>query len=178
MSFLDEILSFVTNLTGILDRVERLETDIHALTNNILKEVTGIKHFNLQPKWRTRVINVPRAFDTTKSFVVDIANEIHDTFFSLLSNLRALRQTRISPEKGKSAATNVLAIITEINNFVNEVDLTVQALGKFVDELRRIREEIEGFDSLFLPQGNSRMVIHNASPRIRIGSLQGSLHPQ
>ncbi len=172
MSFIDEIISFVTNLTGILDRVDKLETDIHALTNNILKEITAIKHFHLQPKWNTRVIVVPRAFNTTKSFVTDIAQEIHDTFYSLLSNLRALRQTRISPDRTKSTATNVLAIITQINNFVAEVDQSVQALATFVDELRRIREEIEGFDTLFLPQGNSRMVLHNASPRVRVGALQ------
>jgi hypothetical protein len=178
VSFFDEITNFVTNLSAIFERIDQLESDLHALTNNILAEINRIKKFKQNPKWNTRVINVPRAFDQTKTFVQDIAQEIHDAFFSLFSNLKALRQTRtgglVKGEKGSAGVTSVLGLITELNNFVSEVDQSVLALSDFVDALAKIREEIESFDTLFLPQGNSRVQLHDASPRIRVGSL----HPQ
>lgn len=181
MSFIDDIFNIVTNITGVLTDLDDAITEGFSLSENIRAEARHLREIEINPKWKTRVINVPAAFDQTKTFVTDMTSQISDAFHSLISNLRSLRgfvhgvgHIPPDPRGGGQGVIRILEDITSIRNAINEVKLFFVNLNSFVDAMRQIRDEIEGFDTLFLQQGNSRFYIHTTGGdrlKLRTGAL-------
>jgi hypothetical protein len=175
VSFIDDIFNFFTNLSGVLDRIDTTVQDGEVLVANVAREIRLIKQFKFEPKWKTRVVLVPDAVNKTRSLIVDTSQTIHDSLHSLMSNLKAVRAASKGivrdPSGSKQGVGAVLGIITEINNFVNEIDQGIKALNDFVVALQNITEAFRGLDTLFLQQGNSRLLLKDSTPRIRVGAL-------
>jgi len=175
VSFLGDIFNIVTGLSGIFDKIDALEQDGAQLVSQIKGEVEAIKRFKHDPKWKTRVINVPKAYDKTKEFVVSVVDELHDALASLISNIKAIKGSGapISDPRagGGGGVGTVLGDITKVALFVQECDNAIKALSGFVDALRKIREELETFDDLFLGQTNKRKRVADAKPFLRLGKL-------
>jgi len=179
MSLIDDIGSFFLGVTRIESDIESLITDVEGLYENIRAEARKIRKFKTDPKWKNRVINVPAAIDQTRSFVGYINDEIQGAFKSLVSNLRALKSQFRPPDpggggSGGGAVFKILGVLEKIRSFVNEIDEGVKALSGFVDALRRIQDELETFDTLFLQQGNTRKVVRDQKATIRVGGLHPS----
>lgn len=170
------IASFLSDVSRIETSAEKVITDGEALVKNIKTEVDKIRQFTFNPKWNTRVIQVPSAIEKTKQLILDITDEISASFNSLMSNLKAIKlQATVTSagEKisgGSSGVTTFLDRMNEINQFITEVDQAILALSGFVDALSKILTELESLDSIFLQQGNSRLYVTEKS-RIRVGAL-------
>jgi hypothetical protein len=176
VSLIDDIGNFFLGVTRIESDIETLITDLEALYENIRAEVRKIKQFKSAPHWKNRVINAPAAIDQTRDLITDINDEVQGAFKSLVSNLRALKSgfQPPSPEGKGGGVLKILGILDKIRSFVTEIDQGVKALSGFVDALRRIQDELETFDSIFLQQGNTRKVERLTTGEkvtIRVGSL-------
>lgn len=176
MSFLDEIVQLILNVGRIFEAVEQTVTDGTQLVENIRLEARHLKEIKFDPKWKTRVINVPIAVSTTHDMVTELVGQVEDAFHSLVANLRAIKNQwdpTIPGEKGHGVI-KILDDLGKTRAFILELDNAFKSLSTFVDSLRRVREEFETLDSLFLPQGNSRRsekLVAGGSIRVRIGAL-------
>jgi methyl-accepting chemotaxis protein len=172
MSFLGDIFNLFTNVSGIIDDVDALIHDLAVLVFNIKKEIDKLKAFKFEPKWKTRVINVPAAIDKTRELVTSVADEIHTAFQTLHGNLQSIitARQRHKAEGGDTGVAGILSLMTEIRNFVRETDNAIKSLDSFVNAIREITDELEGLDTLFLQQGNPRQRV-TLSATIRTGAL-------
>jgi hypothetical protein len=181
MSIIGDIFSFLLGIDEIFNSVESLLHDLNILVFNIKTEVDKIRRFRHDPHWKSRVINVPDAIKKTKDLIVDVAHEIHEAFVSLQTNIKGIiaeyKATRhgTGGGHGEAGVAAIVTLLTAIKNFVVEVDNSIKAMNSFVDALRKITEELEGLDSLFLQQGNPRtLVAQEKRPYIRVGKLHPS----
>jgi len=163
MSFLDDITSVVLGAAGIIDSVDKTIQDGETVVLNIRAEAKAIKNFTVDPKWRTRVINAPRAVEQTKTLISDVTTQIENAFHSFTSNLKGIKGTarsgQISPSGQKSGISSILGILSEIKLVIGEIDELFVSLNDFVESLRQITVELETFDTLFLPQGSSKTTV-------------------
>jgi len=178
MSFLGDIFNILTGIGDIFNSVDTFVSDLELLVSQVKGEIAAIKRFKQDPKWKTRVINVPTAFKSTRDFVLSIVEEIHNAFNSLVQNLKAIKANRppISDPRagGGGGVGTIISDITRIKETIQECDNAVKALSSFVQALREIRGELETFDTLFLGQGNLRKRLTGAKPFIRLGKLHPS----
>jgi hypothetical protein len=176
MSFLDDLLGLVSGVSGITDQVFQTVQDGELLVENIRHEVQRVKDFRIRPQFRTRVINAERAISQTHDTAVNIGTQISDAFHSFTTSIRAIRTTaalEAEADPGHKSA-GVLRAISEIKEVIIELDLLFKSLNSLVDAIRQVRDQLETFDALFLPQSNLRKVERLAdggSIKIRLGSL-------
>jgi hypothetical protein len=177
MSFIGDITNIVLGVSGLLQQIDDMLVDASQLVENSRLEVRRLKEFKFDPKFRTRVINAPRAIEQSRDFVADIADQATEAFRSLVSNLKAIKFSAGhlgAPEKGGSGVLKILEDITKIKLFIGEIDAFFKALESFVDAIRQIHEELATLETIFLPQGNLRKVERLADGgtiKIRLGSL-------
>lgn len=176
MSLIDDITNFVLSTGRIFESIETLVTDTDVFYQNVRLELRHIQQFQFDPKWKNRVINVPKAVNATRDMIVDLIDEVRGAFESLVSNLKAIRSefgTAIPGERG-GGVIHLLDRLNKIRQIIVEIDEGIKALDTFLDALRTVREQIEGLDSLFLQQGNLRRYIHAVDGevlKVRIGEL-------
>ena len=175
MSLFGDITNIILGVSGILSQLDALVLDSRTLSENVRSEVRKIKAFKFDPKWKNRVINVPKAIDQTRDLVAEISSSVSDGLHAFKSNVQAIRGAvaaigELKPEKGGGGVLKVLQDITDIKNFVGEVDALIKSLASFVDVLRKVTDELSSAETLFLQQGNSRKVVSEKST-IRIGNL-------
>lgn len=158
MSFLDDITNVILGAAGILDQVDSTIADGTILVENVRQEARRIRKFRFDPKWKTRVINAPRAVESTRDLVADVGDTISTAFHAFITNVRAISRTAKGTERDPSGhgegVGKILGILNEIKLVINEIDLLFKDLNNFLDVLRRVTDELESFDTLFLPQGN------------------------
>jgi len=182
MSLIADITNLILGVGGVLRLAEDTVTEGRQVLENTRLEIRRLKEFKFDPKWRTRVINVPAAIDKTHGFVLDMSQQIESALHVLISNLRAIHfAEEVGTISGGIGGTGqghgVLKVLEDINKIKDVISLVKDFLfnlGKFVDAIRQIREELETLDTIFLPQGNRRRYIHATDGevlKIRIGNL-------
>jgi hypothetical protein len=176
MSFLDDILGLVSGVSGITDLVFTTIQDGELLVENIRLEVRKLKEFKINPAFRTRVINADRAVSQVRESATGIGEQISDAFHSFTTAIRAIRQTAQLESEADPAhkSAGVLRAISEIKEVIIELDLLFKALNGLVDAIRQIRDQLQTFDALFLPQSNPRRrekLTEGGFIKIRVGSL-------
>jgi nucleoid DNA-binding protein len=179
MSLIDDIGNIFLHVSEIIDAVESTITDSRVLAENVRAEVRKIKQFKINPKWKNRVINAPKAVQQTHDFISDIAGQLSDAFHTFAQDVTALKNLRgqIKTGGGEGGGGGVVALLDtlrEMKDYVLVVDELFKQLNEFVDALRRIQDELEGFDTLFLQQGNTRKVETLTTGEkivIRVGNL-------
>lgn len=182
MSFIGDLTNLILGVSGVLKDVEDTITEGRQLVENIRNEVTHLKKFKIDPKWKNRVINVPTAVEKTHDFVLSIAERVQNDLHSLITNLRAIHFVgEVEHASGQLGGTGqgsgVLKILEDINKIrsvILEIKSFFLAANNFVTDLREIREELETFDTLFLGQGNLRKSVRldgGGSIRVRLGKL-------
>jgi hypothetical protein len=181
---LSAIGNFFTNYFSAAERIgnsiESLCTRVDALVLNTQKAIQEIKDFKFDPKWKTRVINVPIAIDQVRNFISKVPQELADKFKALAVDMRGLKDGlhavagQVSGEGGGGAG------LIKVISWMSLLDQSFQRLQEFVDDLstvvqdlRDITFEIEKLDTLFLQQGNPRVRLKKT-----ISARSGKLHPE
>jgi len=179
MSLIGDITNLVLGVSGLLQLADETVTNGRQLSENIRLEYGHLKSLKFDPKFKNRVINAPKAIEQTRSFVQNLVGEVSDAFHSLISNLRAITGIAhevggLGTEKSGQGVIHILNDITKLKNFIGEINQFFQSLNSFVESLRKIRDELETLDTLFLQQGNSRALLrlqNGDAIKIRLGSL-------
>lgn len=182
-SVLKAIGSFFTNFFSAAERIGNSIDALCAKTDALVKSVeTSIQDFHdfkFDPKWKTRVINVPIAIDQVRDFVTKIPKDMIDKFKTLAVDLRGLKAGlhdvagQVSGEGG--GGTGLIKVI----GWMSLLDQTFGRVDQFVDELQvivtdidELVKQIESLDTLFLQQGNARIRLKKT-----ISAREGKLHP-
>jgi len=166
-----------THYDTIVEDVQGIHSSVLTIRANVQSEVEKVKNFTIDPKWKTRVINVPIAVDQIKEtytkvfgdlleLVKEIESPIHD--FVLIFKTEQIEQG--DPQQAVSALSKAEVKLGHIVTLLTQVNHALKNVVAIVDRFRILRENLEGLDALFLQQGNLRRSVSEKS-RIRIGFL-------
>ena len=144
---------------GIGDVVQAIEESFTEAKTD-LKEFT---RFDLAPKFKTRVINVPKAvdqfwltFDDLKRIVVDGVSSIETLVSDLEQTLHSGGSLHEPGEPALAAAVNTLQ---DVHAFMLRLADAIRSVINLAAALRRIKHELESLDALFLQQGNPKSTV-------------------
>jgi len=181
-SVLSAIGSFLSSFFDVwtvsTDDLSQIHTDFTELQKNVQAEVAKIKTFSLQPKFKTRVINVPKAVEA----VHDIVELIRDNLFGALKDvvdpiheLVLIYQTEKAELEGSVDKPNGLARATSflhsVETAIHQVRVAMDAAKDVTELANDITDKLNGLDLIFLQQGNPRVRIKGT-----ISARQGKLH--
>lgn len=167
------------------------------LFDSITSEVQAWRTFKENPRWRSRVINAPIAFEKTQELIQGIPDSwraIVDLFRELRGKVDAVgepeaeaREFAADLESGEGVsgllrrlprlARGLERLFGFLAIAVDALETIANAIGDLqtiVDEASRIRREIEELDTIFLSQKNPRKTVRTAdggSLKIRLGNL-------
>lgn len=186
----EKIVEAFTHLT-------KLGSAVTQLVQTIKDEIEAWRTFKENPRWRSRVISVPIAFEKTKELVLGIPASWH-AIVDLFTKLKEKINTAGDPEAEAKDFAADLEGGEGISGFLRRVPRLVKGLERLfgflaiavdaletisgaiddlqtiVDETARIRSEIEQLDSIFLSQKNPRKtekLVDGGSIKIRVGNL-------
>lgn len=135
-------------------------------TVNLINFLRDLEHFDFNPAWKTRVINVPAAFDGINELFDIMFHGLRDRFQTLhvgvLDLLHSLEgHPPIQGHFGDPGGT-----VTKVVNYIGDAATAWRAFGQayhaavdivsLVDDLKR---RIETLDDLFLQQGNPKKTV-------------------
>jgi hypothetical protein len=180
-----QLIFHADNLT--VEKITSIAKNIRRLATSFQVEARRVKNFKIDIKWKSRVINVPRAVDNFKSLIDELTHGIHDKILTLetpfLDFAAAVHLAPPPPDPGvsriASSFTELENFITALNILVGDIDTAIEnalALGALFD---RVLQDIQHLEDLFLQQHNSRKIERLAdggSIKIRVGQLETSLH--
>lgn len=188
-------LKLVTKITGIFTHITTLGSTLTDIISHVKSEVIEWRNFRENIKVKSRVINVPRAWDQTEAFIVgfkDSWNAIIDIIKEFKSKLNTstaeadAAEASADIEEGGAGTLlkrlpalakgleKVLGVATLIFDALESIASVFDDINTLLDEATRIREEIEGAESLFLSQNNPRRRVtlqDGSTMRIRVGNL-------
>ncbi len=150
------------NSTKVISTYEGIVAD----TKNLLISLQDIRHFDFNPKWKTRVINVPRAQDGVNELLDIIFHGIRTRFEELHVAVLALVLTLKgrAPIRGHLPSPN--GIMEQAVEYLGDLDVAWKAFGTayhdavdLVGILDDVKRRIETLDDLFLPQGNTKITV-------------------
>jgi hypothetical protein len=161
------------------DDLSQIHTDFTELEQNVQAEITKIKNFSFEPKWKTRVINVPKAIEAVHDIVElirddlftslkDVVDPIHELVLIYQTEKAELQSSMDKPNGLARAASFLHAVETAIHQVRTAMDA-----AKDVTELGlQITDKLNGLDLLFLQQGNPRVRL-KGTISARAGKLHG-----
>lgn len=165
----------------ISDNIGRISDNLRALKANTEHEIGELRKFKFDPKWKTRVVNVPKAIEQIKKIMADFTDgwkkrfekieaPIHD--FKLLFTAEKLQAG--DPNEQAAGLSKAAVKIDEIATLIKQLAIATDAIKEVVDLFTEARHQIETLDAIFLQQGNSRQAVRRQS-RIRLGKLHKQL---
>lgn len=186
---------------GVTNTLHFWDHALH-LKDSVLEEIDAWKNFKQDVRFKQRVISLESAIDKTR----DLIQGIPDAWHSIIDIVKQVKEkiSESSPEAATTELENDFKAATEsggLKNLVEKFPRIARAFEKFVgiaavifqaaesadnvimdlqtivDELRRIRLEIEKLDTIFLSQSNKRKTLKLAdgsSIKIRIGHLHSA----
>ena len=191
----DKVREGATHIANIRGSIEKLR-------QSILDEIAGWKNFKQDIRFKQRVVNLERAITKTRDLIEgipaawnsikDIITQIREKFAESTGTSDAAAEAEAASaeiEEGglKTLLTRFPRLARALERIVVVVGLIVDALQfvsnivddlqTIVDEIKRIRLEIEKLDTIFLSQSNKRKILKLAdgsSIQIRLGKLHPS----
>ena len=167
------LVTLITDLWGkardVKDHTLSLFSDVRTLIDNVGTVVTDIQNFQINPKWNSRVIVVPRVVEKiTELYAVPqrIITDVRD-LVQLLKNKIEPAEVNTEdidaldrlPEKFVHVGTKILGWATLIVDSLLAIESALADLNDIVDALRTTLEDLNNLDALFLPQGNPKSVV-------------------
>src|SRR2546423_4691020 len=173
------------NLTG--ESIAGIQTSVKALVANFEVELDRVNHFKFDPKWKTRVINVPKAIDAMKRLIGLLRSGITPklrtleqpfiTFQTGLHDIELTSQAALNdpqaPSKFAVGLSEAKEFIEALNQLVGDVDKALQAVSELTAVFDRVLQFLQTLDDIFLKQGNTRKVVKRTTT-IRVGKLHSS----
>ena len=177
------------------ERLTNVFTRINELVDLIKSEISEWKRFKEDVRYRTSVINIPKAVQQTEEFIGQIV-QAKDAIIDLWNELRDKLNEESPTEEAEQAVKDIeasgikdllskfprllkgvekilgfLAIVADaLNSILNALDDLIAIVGA----LKAIREEVEHGSTVFLQQRNARRTVtleDGTKMKIRIGSL-------
>jgi hypothetical protein len=155
-----------THYDQVSQDVEDIAVTVRSIIDNVKAERARVKEFKFDPKWKTRVISVPAAVENIQELrgaVLDafagkmetLYQPIHE--FSLIFKTEAIEQG--DPQQAVSALSKAEVKLGHLVTFIAQTKTAVHEIADFVDLFQTLRDNAEGLDVLFLPQGSLKTVV-------------------
>jgi gas vesicle protein len=144
-----------------------LFSSVQSLITDVENEIDQIKHFDVNPHWRNRVISVPTAIENIQRFP-ELFTTIADAVKDLVSQIKEKVSTapevnpdelQMLPEKFAQFGEKIAAWLGMFLDALVTIKQAVNDLHIIVDSIREIREDLENLDGLFLTQKNPRRYV-------------------
>jgi len=161
------------HLTGVIGAGQNLFDSVRG-------EIDGWKNFREDIRLKSRVVNLESAFRKTRDLILGIPASWR-AILDIFSQVRKAIAKDVAAEEGAallaietaglSEIAVAIGIFYQVLSFVADIISDVQTI---VDELKRLRLEIEKLDTIFLSQSNKRKrlkLANGKSIRIRVGEL-------
>jgi hypothetical protein len=178
--------------------ITHIASDSAKLITTITSEVSAWKNFKQDIRFKQRVVNLESAYQKTRDLitgavdawhaVLDLAKQFKEDLFTeqapeageLLADVEEGGTKTIVdlfPKLGK-AAEKILGVLGALVVALEQAVNLIADLQTIVDELKRIRLEIEKLDTIFLQQDNKRKYLKLANGKtikIRLGKLHSAV---
>jgi len=186
----DSLKQGYTHLTNIFSSAEKLR-------DTVLSEIEAWKNFKQDLRFKQRVVNLETAYQKTRDLIEGIPaswNAIKDIVSEFKKQLSGGETNPV--EDAEAAAEDleaggikqflqrfpklakgfekVLGVLALVVQALEAISNTIDDLQTIVDELKRIRLEIEKLDTIFLSQSNKRKRLKLEDGRtinVRVGKL-------
>jgi len=177
---LADAVKLFKNILTTFQKMTSLVGDAKHLFDTVVGEIDGWKNFKQDIRLKSRVVNLEEAITKTRDLIEGIPASWR-AVLDLFSQIKKAVAKDVAAEEGAallaietaglSEVAAAVAILYQILSFA--VD-TIADLQTIVDELRRLRLEVEKLDTIFLPQSNKRKrlkLADGSSIQIRVGKL-------
>ena len=170
-------LSGLFNLLGglwgkaleVKDKTLHLFDDIRTLVSDCETIVSDIQHFSINPKWNSRVIQVPKMIDHIQQLydvpmkivtdVKDLVRLLKEKIEPAEVNLEDVKALDGVPTKLLRACEKILGWATLIIDSLLAIESAVADLQDIATQLRQTLEDLNGLDALFLPQSSTKKTV-------------------
>jgi len=180
---LKDAVSLFKNVLTTFKKATTLVSDASDLFDEVKGEIDGWKNFKQDIRLKSRVINLEKAIKKTKDLIEGIPASWR-AVLDLFKQIKSAVAKDIAGEEtaallavetaGLSEVAAAVAILYQVLSFATD---TVSDLKTIVDELKRLRLEVEKLDTIFLQQDNKRKSVkldNGKTIRIRVGKLHKS----
>jgi hypothetical protein len=145
-----------------LDVWSQLEAD----TLNLINAIRDIPKFKFDPKWKSRVINAPRAIEGIQDVYDIVFHGLGEKFAALYQAILTLRASLEGQNFGHFGSVDPQSRLTKIVDYIGALQVALRAfatayhdLSDIAQTIDDVKRRIETLDDLFLPQSNSRVWI-------------------
>jgi hypothetical protein len=171
-----------THLESNQENLQAIVDDAVEMTANFKAEIQKLKDFQFNPKWKTRVINVPIAIDQLRDLLDEIFVQVKDKFVEIFQSFEDVVTTlKIQSEQGRVVGagepTGFARVINKAENISNYINFAFEGTRTAFDAAKDVTElflditdRIEKLEDVFLQQGNPRQRSDDVSVR-RVGKL-------
>jgi methyl-accepting chemotaxis protein len=182
----DEIGTVVTYLGDFfetwnvsIDDFQEIADNIREIEMNAKAEIEKIKTFQFDPKFKSRVINVPIAIeqihdfvDLLKTFLFDQVHNVIDPIHDLIQTFKAEAETLSQTMDKPNGLARASSFLHSVETAIGEIKDATDAAKDFTEMATEITDRIEGLNDLFLQQGNPRISAKKAGTKTaRVGRL-------
>jgi hypothetical protein len=161
--------NFFTGVATITKNTVDIEDAVIELGRNLKVQLDRLEHFKFEPRWKSRVINVPVAIDQIRAFIHLITDDWRDRIDTIrkpISGLQAviegLHHGGVSgggDQEALSGLSKAELISSAIVTFTDDLAGAFNEINEFEDIFRQVIDQIEGLDALFLQQGNPKRIV-------------------
>lgn len=124
---------------------------------NARRQLQDFSHFDFAPKFKTRVISVPRAIDGAEELWDEIRNGLIQKFTTIVDDAQNLvASIKAIPPRvpGEPILQRTALILSFIHATNDEIAQLIRNVLDFTATIDDIKQRIETLDDLFLPQGS------------------------
>jgi hypothetical protein len=150
------------NSLKVVSTYEGIVTD----TVNLINFLRDLREFDFDPKFQTRLISVPKAWDAFNELFDIIFHGIRDRFNELHVAVSAL----VASLKGRSPAGGHFhdpgGTLANVVDYIGDLDVAWKQFGiayhdavNLVELIDDVKRRLETLDDLFLPQGNPKKTV-------------------
>jgi len=158
LQIVDQVRQIVGVFINIKDYTVGAFTEGMALIQDVETAWDDIVHFDLNPKWNSRVISVPKVFVNIKE-LAQIPQTVIDAVKGLIQDFQNRAELTEALEAGEEMLPvlgQIFGIATLIAEFLLEVRKVIDDLKSIVDAIKTVVEDLSHLDGLFLQQKNPR----------------------
>jgi len=187
-NIVSKVVEGVTEVTTLFERIDNL-------IESVKSEITAWKNFRINPKFKSRVVNIPKAYDRTKEFLESFP-ATWASFQDLIKQFKEKLDIQNPVAEAEEAAAGVeetgaasildrfpklvkgleklAGVVTLVVDSIVTISNALDDVQAIVDEVTSVREEIEDLETLFLSQSNARRSVRledGGTVKFRVGNL-------
>jgi hypothetical protein len=185
LAFLKRILYAIAGFFGsffqaevdVVANIQRLAANFQTGKEEITTGIEEIKQFKFDPKWRSRVINVPDAAAHLQDLYESLFGDLRDRLETLRAPIHAFvlifkaeQLNADDPGHAASGLARTAAKLQEVATLIAELADASDTALDFVEAFNEVIMNLESLDAIFLQQRNKRKV-ETLKSRIRLGKL-------